>query len=153
FIADDRELGAQALFMIGLIERRRNRVRYAEAAYRQAIGRDPGLLKARKELIYILGMQFRRREVDAEFKALARITPLTQYDLYVSGLPQYVAWAPDSAEALQSFIDADPDDRDSRVALVTLLLAQPGQEARVAEVLGPLPQDDPNVLSLRIEQA
>src|SRR5262249_33656161 len=51
------------------------------------------------------------------------------------------------------FIDADPDDRYSRLALATLLLAQPGQEARVAEVLGPLPQDDPDVLALRIEQA
>src|SRR5262249_20136576 len=148
FIADDRELGAQALFMIGLIERRRNRVRYAEAAYRRAIGRDPGLLKARKELIYILGMQFRRRDVDAEFKALARIAPLTQYDLYVWGLTHYVTWGPDGADALQSFIDADPHDRYSRLALVTLLLAQPGQEARVAEVLGPLPQDDPDVLAL-----
>jgi tetratricopeptide (TPR) repeat protein len=152
-IADDPELGAQALFMIGLIERRRQRVRHAEAAYRKAIERDPNLLKARKELIFILGMQFRRREVDAAFKALARVTPLTQYDLYTWGLTHYVVWGPDSAQALESFIAADPEDRYSRLALATLLLAQPGQEARVAEVLAPLPQDDPDVLALRIEQA
>jgi tetratricopeptide (TPR) repeat protein len=152
-IADDPELGAQALFMTGLIERRRQRVRYAEAAYRKAIERDPSLLKARKELIFILGMQFRRREVDAAFKALARVTPLTQYDLYTWGLTHYVVWGPDSAQALEAFIAADPEDRHSRLALATLLLSQPGQEARVAEVLAPLPQDDPDVLALRIEQA
>ncbi len=137
--------------MAGLIERRRQRVRFAEAAYRRAIERDPALIKARKELLYILGMQFRRREVDAEFKALARIAPLTQYDLYVWGLTHFVTWGPDSASNLQSFIDADPEDRYSRLALATLLLAQPGQASRVAEVLKPLPQDDPEVVALRVE--
>ena len=62
--------------MTGLIERHRQRLRYAEAAYRQAIRREPGLIQARKELIYILGMQSRRRELDAAFKDLARFAPL-----------------------------------------------------------------------------
>jgi tetratricopeptide (TPR) repeat protein len=152
-ITEDPELGAKALYLIGLTERQRQRVRHAEAAYRKALERDPNLLKARKELIFILGMQFRRREVDAAFKAMARVTPLTQYDLYTWGLTHYVVWGPDSAHALESYIAADPDDRYSRLALATLLLAQPGQEAKVAEVLAPLPQDDPDVLALRIEQA
>ncbi len=150
-ISDDRELGVQALYLTGLIERRRKRVRFAEAAYRKVIEREPGNIKARKELLYILGMQFRRREVDAEFKALGRIAPLGVYDLYVWGLTHFVVWGPDSAKELQSFIDADPEDRYSRLALATLLLTQPGQSTRVAEVLGPLPQDDPEVIALRVE--
>jgi tetratricopeptide (TPR) repeat protein len=150
-IHDDNEHGAQALYLTGLIERRRQRLRYAEAAYREAVRRDPNLIKARKELLYILGMQFRRREVDAEFKALARITPLNPYDLYVWGLTHYVTWGPDSATNLQGFIDADPDDRYSRLALATLLLTQPGEDARVEQVLSPLPQDDPEVVALKAE--
>ncbi len=152
-IADDPELGARALMMTGLIERRRKRVRYAEEAYRKAIARDPGLVKARHELIYILGTQYRRQEVDAAFKALARLTPLAQYDLYVWALTHFVVFGPEDADTLRSFIAADPEDRHSRLALASLLLAQPGQEARLAEILGPLPQDDPDVLSLRVEQA
>jgi tetratricopeptide (TPR) repeat protein len=151
-ISDDPELGAQALYLTGLIERRRQRVRFAEVAYRKAIERDPSFVKARKELLYILGMQFRRREVDAEFKALGRITPLSVYDLYVWGLTHYVTWGPDSAKNLQEFIDADPDDRYSRLALATLLLDQRGESSRFEEVLKPLSQDDPEVIALRVER-
>jgi tetratricopeptide (TPR) repeat protein len=152
-IWDDRELGAQALYMTGLIERRRRRVRFAEAAYRKALEREPGFIKARKELLYILGMQFRRREVDAEFKALGRVAPLSAYDLYVWGLTHFVTWGPDSASDLQGFIDADPEDRYSRLALATLLLAQRGESSRFEEVLKPLPPDDPEVIALRVEHA
>src|SRR5262245_21120278 len=148
-IVDDPELAPQALYMTGLIERRRQRLRYAEAAYRKAIRREPGLIPARKELIYILGMQSRRRELDAEFKDLARFAPLTHYDLYIWCLTHFVNCGPDSAEDLQPFLSADPEDRRTRVAIATLLLGQPGQEGRVDEVLKPLPPDDPDVLALR----
>jgi tetratricopeptide (TPR) repeat protein len=151
-IADDRTLGPQALYLMGTIERRRNRLRYAEANYRKAIELDPGNLSARKELIYILGMQSRRPELDAAFKALGRLTPLTRYDLYVWCLTHFVNWGPDSAEELQPFLTADPQDRRTRLAIATLLLAQPGQEARVDEVLSPLPPDDPEVLALLVEK-
>jgi tetratricopeptide (TPR) repeat protein len=151
-IVDDPELAPQALYMTGLIERHRQRLRYAEAAYRKAIRLEPGLIPARKELIYILGMQSRRRELDAEFKDLARFAPLTHYDLYIWCLTHFVNWGPDSAEDLQPFLSADPEDRRTRVAIATLLLGQPGQEGRVEEVLEPLPPDDPDVLALRIEK-
>ena len=38
-----RELAPQALFLTGMIERRRKRLRYAEAAYRNAVNLDPAL--------------------------------------------------------------------------------------------------------------
>ena len=43
---------------------------------------EPGLIEAHKELVYILGIQSRRREVDAEFHVLARLTPLSHHDLF-----------------------------------------------------------------------
>jgi tetratricopeptide (TPR) repeat protein len=152
FINEESKVGAQALFMIGLVERRRNRLRLAEDAYRKALQLEPELIQARRELIYILGMQSRRRELDAEFKALAELVPLTRYDLYIWGLTHFVTWGSDSANELAAFIEADPEDRKSRVAMAALLLSQPGQEARVEELLKPLPRDDPEVLALLIEQ-
>jgi tetratricopeptide (TPR) repeat protein len=137
--------------MLGLIERRNNRLRPAEAAYRRAIARNPKLVKAHKELIYILGMQFRRREVDAEFKALSRLSPLSHHDLFVWCLTHFIVWGPDSAENLAAFVKADPEDRYSRLALATLLISQPGREAEAERLLESLPRDDPEAMALRIE--
>jgi tetratricopeptide (TPR) repeat protein len=150
-VSEDHRLFPQSLYMAGLIERKHLRLRYAEAAYRKAIACDPGMVNAHKELIYILGMQSRRREIDAEFKALSQVTPLTHRDLFTWGLTHFVLWGPDSSEQLQSFIRADPDDRFSRLALAKLLIDHPGEEARVEWALEPLPADDPEAQALRIE--
>ena len=150
-VPEDHPLGPQAFFLAGLIERKHNRLRIAEAAYRKALALDPGLIKAHKEMIYILGMQFRRREVDAEFKALLRLTPLNHHDLHVWCLTHFIVWGPDSAQNLESFIQADPEDRYSRLALATLLISQPDKESEVERVLQPLPDDDPEALALRVE--
>lgn len=151
-LLDDPELAPQAYHLTGLIERQRNRLRDAEAAYREAIRLDPRLIGARKELIYILGMQSRRRELDAQFKELARATPLTQYDLYIWCLTHFINWGTESADDLKPFLDADPEDRQSRLAMARLLLAAPGQDDRVEELLRPLPPDNPEVLAFRIEK-
>jgi tetratricopeptide (TPR) repeat protein len=141
----------QSLYMKGLIERRHLRLRDAEAAYRKALSLDPKLIGAHKELIYILGMQNRRRELDAAFKALARVTPLTHRDLFTWGLTHFVHWGPDSADLIQAFVKADPDDRFSRLSLASLLIDQPGERERVEWALEPLPADDPEAQALRVE--
>ena len=151
-LVDEPDLGAQALYLAGLIERRRNRLRFAEAAYRQAIDRDPRLIGARRELIYILGMQSRRGELDTAFHEMARIVPLNQYDMYIWCLTHFVNWGTESAEDLKPFLEADPDDRETRLAMARLLLASPGQEGRVDELLRPLAAEDPAVLAFRAEQ-
>ncbi len=150
-VPEDHPLFPQSLYMTGLIERKHLRLRYAEAAYRKALAGDPGLVSAHKELIYILGMQSRRREIDAEFRAMSQVTQLTHRDLFTWGLTHFVLWGPDSSEQLQSFIQADPDDRLSRLALAKLLIDHPGEEARVEWALEPLPADDPEAQALRIE--
>ena len=130
-VADQHPLAAQAWFMAGRIERQNHRLRYAEAAFRRAIELDPGLVTAHKELVYLFGMQFRRREVDAEFKALSRLTTLSHHDLFTWCFTHFAGWAPDIADDLESFIKADPLDRHSRLALATLLVDVPAMEARV----------------------
>jgi tetratricopeptide (TPR) repeat protein len=154
-IPQDDALAAQGFLLAGRIERQRNRIRASEAYFRKAIAREPALVGAHKELIYILGMQLRRREVDTEFKVLAKLTPLTHQELYTWGVTHfnflYNVWAQDTAEHLESYILSDPGDRYSRLSLATLLVKSPGAEARLEQILEPLPRSDPEAAALLIE--
>ena len=75
-IPDAHELAPQARLRAGQLELRRDRLRAAEEAFRAASRLDPDLVQAHRELIYIYGMQGRRAELDAQFRALAKLTPL-----------------------------------------------------------------------------
>ena len=152
-IPDDHPIAAQAHLLAGRIERQRNCLRKAESAFRRAIAVKPGLIEAHKELIYILGIQSRRCEVDAEFHALARLTSLTHHDLFTWALTHFTQWSPDIVEDLEGFIKADPEDRHSRLALVELLLERPGAESDIERILEPLPSTDLDALALRIQLA
>ena len=142
-IPDDHPIAAQAYLLAGRIERQRRRIRKAEAAFRHALAIKPGLVEAHKELIYILGIQSRRREVDAEFRTLAGLTTLTHHDLFTWALTHFTHWNPDIVEDLDGFIKADPEDRYSRLAVVELLLERPErrvvhrEDPRAAARIGP----------------
>ncbi len=150
-VPDGHPLAAQAWFMAGRIERQNCRLRHAEAAFRRAIELRPWLVKAHRELVYLFGMQLRRREVDAEFKVLSRLTSLSHHDLFTWGLTHFTVWGPDIADDLESFIKADPLDRYSRLALATLLVDAPEMESRVERTLEPLSDSDLEATALRIE--
>jgi tetratricopeptide (TPR) repeat protein len=143
-------MAGQAELMAGRLERARNRLRAAEAHFLAALRSEPGLVDAHKELIYIYGVQTRRREADAEFRALAKLAPLTHHDLFTWSLTHFTSWSPDVAKDLQAVVDADPGDRSSRLALAEALLDQPGQADRVARLLDALPASDPDALALRV---
>jgi tetratricopeptide (TPR) repeat protein len=150
-IAETDPLAAQALLLAGRIERQRNRIPAAEVKFRKALACDPGLIGAHKELIYILDLQLRRREVDAEFKALSRLTPLSHRELLAWALTHFSVWVVDSVEQLEAFIQADPLDRYSRLSLATAFLNSPGMQSRVEQTLEPLPRSDPLAAAVRIE--
>jgi tetratricopeptide (TPR) repeat protein len=149
-VPDGDPMAGQAAMMAGRLERARNRLRAAEAHLRHAVRVEPGLIEAHKELIYVFGVQLRRREVDAAFRALARRARLTHFDLFTWAQTHSSTWAPDIADDLQAFIDAVPDDRPSRLALAEVLLDQPGQAERVERLLDALPATDPDALALRV---
>jgi tetratricopeptide (TPR) repeat protein len=149
-VPEEHELFGQAALMAGRLERERNRVRMAETHFRRAVRVQPGLVEAHKELIYIYGVQLRRREVDAEFHALARLTRLNHHDLFTWALTHFTTWNPDVARDLQSFVDADPKDRHSRLALAEILLDQPGEDERVSRLLDAFPSTDPEALAIRV---
>jgi hypothetical protein len=138
---------------LGRIERKQHRLRQAEASLRRALARQPGLIEAHKELIYIYGIQLRKKEIDTEFKALAKLTQLTHHDLFTWGLTHFTDWDPGISLELEAAIQADPGDRHSRLALATLLFDQPDAESRVQGILEPLAADDPEAAALRIEMS
>jgi tetratricopeptide (TPR) repeat protein len=152
-IPDDHRIAAQAYLLAGRIERQRRRLRKAEAAFRHALAIQPALIDAHNELIYILGIQSRRREVDAEFRALARLKPLSHHDLFTWALTHFTHWNPDIVADLDGFIKADPDDRYSRLAVVELVLDRPETESYIDRILEPLPNSDLDALALRITLA
>src|SRR4051812_3943873 len=147
---DDPAAG-QALLLTGRIQRQRNLTRAAESAFRKAIAIAPRLMEAHRELIYLLGLQLRRREVDAEFKTLSRLTALTHHELYTWGLTHFNflhnVLTRDTADHLQAFIMADSEDRSSRLALASLLLKSPDSEDMVERTLEPLPRSDPEAMA------
>ncbi len=151
-IPDEHPIAAQGHLLAGRLWRQEHCLRKAEAELRRALELKPGLIEAHKELVYVLGIQGRRPEVDAEFHALARLTTLSHHDLFTWSLTHFTQWSPDIVDDLDSFITADPDDRLSRLAVVELLLERPGDEvdAYIEKILKPLPPDDSDALALRI---
>ena len=71
-VPETSPLASQAELFAGRIELRRHRFRDAEAHLRLALELEPELAEARRELIYILGFQLRRGELDEQFRALAK---------------------------------------------------------------------------------
>jgi tetratricopeptide (TPR) repeat protein len=163
-VPDTHPLAAQAWYQRGRIERVHNRIRAAEEAYRHALDLDARATKpkplapehrisARRELIYIYGMQLRREEMSAEFEALAELTPLGFHDIFNWCLIQGVVWDPaEVKQTLGKFLAADPSDRHSRLALAESL-RQLNEFDQAEKTLAPLPVDDPDALAIRVRIA
>ena len=116
----------------------------------------------------------------SQFQAMSQLTQLSYDDLFLWCLARGAEWEPTEAAAmLEKFVEADPDDRDSRLALaedrrreqkydeaLTLLSALPVDdmkarliEARIAldrndevklkSILAAAPADDPDFARIR----
>ncbi|MFO0891798.1 MAG: hypothetical protein U0790_22000 [Isosphaeraceae bacterium] len=152
-VPDEHESAARARLMAGQAELRRHRAREAEALLRRAIRLDPALIPARRELIYILGYQLRRAEVSSEFEALSRCTELSPENVFHWSLLRKVTWRPETAIAeLTRFLEADPGDRWSRLALADNF-RRSGLVEDAESLLAPLPGSDPDALAIRVEIA
>jgi Flp pilus assembly protein TadD len=149
-IPDDHPLAPRARLMAGQAELRRHRARSAEQLLREAIRLDPGQASAHRELIYILGYQLRREELAAQFRALAEVSDLTFDNVFHWCLLRSAIWDPTSAvEELASFIQADPEDRWSRLALADNYRRM-SRFDDVDKLLAPLPASDPEARAIRV---
>jgi tetratricopeptide (TPR) repeat protein len=146
----DRDPSAgQARLRAGQIERRRNRMRAAEAALLECVRLDPGSIQARRELAYIYGMQSRRNDISAQFLKLSALVPLDGKDLLLWTACGEDIWTNSSIrDDLEQYILAEPGDRRSRLTLVEVLMGE-GELDLAEEHLAPLPNSDPEALALR----
>lgn len=143
-------LAPQAWLLIGQAELRRNRAKDAESALLKALELDPALVQAHRELIFIYGMQLRRDDLKQQFNALSRLTDLTYQNVFHWCLLRNCLWEPgEVAEALSTFLEADPDDRQSRLALADNY-RRLGLFEEADQVLDVLPEDDAKALAERV---
>jgi len=151
---DDRDpLAAQARLMSGLIELERHRARAAEVALRTAIELDPGQAAARLELIQLYSRQQRFAQLDAQFSALADRDQLDFDHLRFWFMTRSAPWdAKDDVEALRRYVEADAEDRWSRLALAEGL-RRLGRVDEAQRLLQPMPDVNPEALALRAQLA
>ncbi len=141
-IPDDHMVAPQAHLLAGQVELRRHRARFAEQYLRQAIQLDPKLVQAHRELIYILGYQLRRVDLNAEFLALSQLTDLPFENVFHWCLMRTALWEPSTAlQELLLFVEADPDDRWSRLAIAENYRRM-GVLDDAESVIAPLPDSD-----------
>ena len=152
-VPDDHPMGAQARLMAGQVQLRRHRARSAEEYFRKAIALDPRLVQAHRELIYILGYQLRRAEINAEFEALSEISDLTYDNAFHWCLMRTAQWEPGTAvDELAQFIQADPEDRWSRLAIAENYRRM-GRLDDAETALAPLAASDSDAMAIRVLMA
>ncbi len=152
-VPDDHHLAPRARLLAGQTELRRSRVRFAEEWLIAATRLDPRLVQAHRELIYIYGTQLRRNELNAEFIALSQLSNLTFANAFQWCLLLSTSWEPAKMLAgLERYIEADPDDRWSRLALADNYRRMGSSDDALGALAG-LPRDKPEVIDMlaRIE--
>ena len=152
-VPDDYPMAAQARLQAGQLELRRSRYSAAERHFLDAVRLDPKSVQARRELIYIYGMQLRRADLGRTFRALSALAPLKYAEVFLWCLSRGVTWeAAEIVETLKKCLEADPTDRWSRLGLAEGLrdLSRP-DEAEAA--LAPLPDSDPLARAARVRIA
>lgn len=153
-IPESHALSSWAHLRAGQLESRRRRFRFAEAELRRALEREPGLVEARRELIYVLGAQLRRPDLHREFTLLSGAASLTPKEVWVWSMSRdLVVWTPgEHADILEAALRADLDDKWSRLALA----GNYHRQARFAEAeatLAFLPLSDPEACAARADLA
>jgi tetratricopeptide (TPR) repeat protein len=152
-IPDTDPAAAAARLVAGQIENSRDRARPAEALFLDALRLDPKLGPARRELIFLYGMQARRADVNAQFRALAQSDALDFDDVFLWTTTFEDLWINDSIRPhLERYLAADPEDRLSRLALAAVAL-RAGNPDESEALLRPLPDSDADARVLRARLA
>ena len=142
-IGDGSPMAARARTLEGRVELRSQRARRAEAAFLRAVRLDPDDPVLRRDLILFYCMQRRRSELSEQFAALSRLTPLDFNQMLLWSSSLAASWDPsETAPIMEGFVEADPDDRLSRLTLAEALRRLRRIDDAKA-VLSPLPSSRP----------
>lgn len=152
-IADDHPLAPVARLLTGQIEVKRNRLHAAEAAFLATIALEPRSDKPRHELVYLYNLQHRQAELDAQLHVLSEIGLLEFAYVVHWGKTRNVVWNPGrDCEKLAACLEADPEDRQSRLAL-SEGLQRLNKLPEALKILAPLPDTDPDACVRRADLA
>jgi tetratricopeptide (TPR) repeat protein len=153
-VPDDYPMAWQARIEAGQLELRRHRYVPAEKQFLEAIKLDPkNAVQARRELVYIYGIQLRRAELNANFRELAEIAPLNSSQVFLWCLTRGVSWdAKEIIDTLQECLAADPNDRWARIGMAEQLCKLSRFDDAEAAV-APLPETDPIARATRVRIA
>lgn len=150
FINDNHPLAPIARSLHGKIELKRARLRSAESAFLQAIALSPDSLGLRRDLVYIYNLQHRQIELDTLLHSLSERETLDFQYLLHWGKTRNVVWNPNrDCEALAKCVEADPDDRRSRLALAEGF-RRLNRLDDAANTLAPLADSDPEARAQRV---
>ncbi|MDR3637452.1 MAG: tetratricopeptide repeat protein [Isosphaeraceae bacterium] len=148
-VPDSDPFAGRARLLAGEIELDRDHARAAERLLARAVALDPHQVAARRDLAYIYALQRRRRDCDAQFRALVELGPLDEKRAFIWCQNLCAIWDPREAAArLERFVKNDPGDRQSRLALVEAYLMM-SQVSAAEEAIGPLDVEDDNARALR----
>jgi tetratricopeptide (TPR) repeat protein len=152
-VPDDTPMAAQARLQAGQLELRRNRYIPAEQHYLAALRLNPKLVQARRELVFIYGMQLRHAEINANFRALSEISPLKYQELFLWCLTRGLTWeAVEIVDTLKKCLEADPNDRWARLGIANGLRDMRRFD-EAEQVLAPLPDSDAAARAMRVRIA
>jgi tetratricopeptide (TPR) repeat protein len=147
-VSDRHPAAALARLWEGQLELRNHRAQAAESSLRRALAIDPSLVEARRHLVYLYGMQRRCDDLSAQFAALAERDFITFDQMSLWCLIGSAPWHPQEVlPILAAFVQADPDDRASRLALAEAY-GSLGEHENVEAVLTHLPGTDPDARAI-----
>jgi thioredoxin-like negative regulator of GroEL len=146
-VPDSEAAASQARFQAGKLEFERAHAHDAETQWKRALALDPNRIDARRSLAHLYALQLRTADFDAQFRAIARLQPISFAHAFFWSQVNCSIYDPAEAAAeLERFLKADPDNRPSRLALYEVYLKL--QRAADAErLLVELPPDDPDALA------
>lgn len=145
-------LAARVALVTSRVELSRFRARPTEDALLTALRIDPKLAEARRSFVYLYGVQGRRFELLEQFTALAGQGPLT-FDLVRNWCIAHFdeIKEPDELKStLEQFVENDPDDRWSRLALARVY-RRLGLLDRARECLATIAESDAEARACRAE--
>src|SRR5262249_21156295 len=103
--------------------------------------------------ILLYAMQARRADLNAQYRALAKLEPLGYDDVFFWMNSFEDRWINDLIRPqLERYLAADLEDRSSRLALAGVL-GRHNELERAEALLRPLPNSDPDARALRVRIA
>ncbi|AMV38477.1 tetratricopeptide repeat protein [Planctomyces sp. SH-PL62] len=148
-IFENPALGPLARLLAGRVEVERHRLRAAEAHFLKAAEAMPREAQPYEELAYIDNLQHRWDDFDRVMLALSDRGGLSFQRLLHWGKARHATWNPrEDCLILAKCVEADPDDRASRLVLADGLRRM-NQIEEAEAVLAPLPDSDAEALALR----